>query len=133
MAAAPPAAFPAGTVLWVALGGAIGSALRFGLSEAVRRSPPLASLPWATLAANVAGSLVIGWFLHWATRSDASPELRAFIAIGVCGGFTTFSAFAAENLSLLQAGQPGRAFLYALASVVLSVGAAGAGYLLAKA
>ena len=124
--------FPPGTILWVALGGAVGSALRFGVSEAVRRLPALSHLPWATLIVNVVGSLVIGWFLRWSTETDASPQIRAFIAIGLCGGFTTFSAFAAENLTFLQAGQPGRALLHATASVLLSLAAVFAGYSLAR-
>ena len=129
----PTVAFPSGTVLWVALGGAIGSALRFGVSEAVRRVPALGGLPWATLLVNVGGSLLIGWFLRWSATADSTPQMRAFVTIGICGGFTTFSAFAAENLALLQAGHPARALLHATASVVLSVGAVFVGYTLARA
>lgn len=128
----PTAAFPAGTALWVALGGAIGSALRFGVSELFRRAPALAGLPWATLVVNVAGSLLIGWFLRWSAAAETTPQLRAFVAIGICGGFTTFSAFAAENLAMLQAGHPFRAALHAAASVALSVGAVFVGYALAR-
>lgn len=128
----PYVPFPPGTVLWVAAGGAIGSALRFGVSEVVRRAPTLAGYPWATLAVNIAGSLLIGWFLRWSAAADTTPQVRALVAIGICGGFTTFSAFAAENLAFLQAGQPGRALLHATASVVLSVAAVFLGYTLAR-
>jgi len=124
--------FPPGTVLWVAAGGAVGSALRFGVGEAVRRVPSLASYPWATLAVNVLGSLVLGWFLRWSTAAETTPQARAFVAIGLCGGFTTFSTFATENLAFLEAGQPGRAAAHALASVVLSVGAVYVGYTMAR-
>lgn len=129
----PPAIpFPPGTVLWVALGGAIGSVLRYGVSEAMRRVPSLSGLPWATLTVNVAGSLVLGWFLRWALDADVTPQVRAFVAIGVCGGFTTFSTFAFESAALLEAGYAGRAALYALLSVGLSIGATFLGYALAR-
>ncbi|MDH5234029.1 MAG: fluoride efflux transporter CrcB, partial [Gemmatimonadota bacterium] len=109
-----------------------GSALRFCVGEAVRRVPSLASYPWATLAVNVLGSLVLGWFLRWSTAAETTPQARAFVAIGLCGGFTTFSTFATENLAFLEAGQPGRAAAHALASVVLSVGAVYVGYTMAR-
>lgn len=128
----PVIQFPPSTVLWVALGGAIGSSLRFGASEVMRRVPALATFPWATMLINVVGSFVIGWFLRWAATSQSTPRLRAFVAIGICGGFTTFSTFAAENLTLLQSGAVGRAALHAVLSFTLTVGAAYLGYLLAR-
>jgi CrcB protein len=120
------------TFLWVALGGAIGSSARFGIGEVARRIPALAEFPWATLAINVLGSLVIGWFLRWAEIHDASASLRAFVAIGICGGFTTFSTFAVENAALFTGGHPGRALIHALASLALSIGAVCLGYLLPR-
>ena len=125
--------FPPTTVLWVALGGALGSALRFGAGELMRRIPALAAFPWATLFINVVGSFAIGWFLRWASTSQVTPQMRAFVAIGICGGFTTFSTFAAENLTLLQGGQVGRAALHAALSFTLTVGAAYLGFLAASA
>lgn len=119
-------------VLWVALGGAIGSSLRYGIGEAARRVPALAGFPWATLAINVLGSLVIGWFLRWSEMHEATVPMRAFIAVGLCGGFTTFSTFASENAALLYGGQPAKALLHAFASVTLSVAAIFAGYALAR-
>ena len=124
--------FPPGTILWVALGGAIGSALRFAAGEAMRKLPAFASFPWGTLLVNVAGSFAIGAFLRWSATTDATPQVRAFVAIGLCGGFTTFSTFAAENLALLQGGQALRAALHAGLSLVLTVGAAFLGYLAAR-
>lgn len=129
----PIVPFPPTTVLWVALGGAIGSGLRFAAGELLRRLPALSAFPWATMSINIVGSFVIGWFLHWASTAQATPQLRAFVAIGVCGGFTTFSTFAAENLSLLQSGQIGRAALHAVLSCTLTVGAAYLGYVIANA
>lgn len=131
MSTAAPA-FPFSTVLWVSLGGAIGTALRFGLTEAMRRLPAAGSLPWATLTVNVTGSLVLGAFLGWALDADVSPQVRAFVAIGVCGGFTTFSTFAFDSLALIQSGAVTRAATYAVLSVVLCVLATFAGYTLAR-
>ncbi|MEX2181632.1 MAG: fluoride efflux transporter CrcB [Gemmatimonadaceae bacterium] len=128
-----PTPFPPLTVLWVALGGAIGSALRFGIAEWFRRVPALAGLPWSTLAVNVTGSLVLGVFAGWLLSGAAlAPEHRAFVMIGILGGYTTFSTFALEGLEMLLAGQVGRVVLYATASVLLSVGAAAAGFALSR-
>lgn len=132
MIPSPTVALPATTILWVALGGAIGSALRFAVSDILRRLPALASLPWATLFVNVTGSFVIGWYLRSAVSADASPQLRAFIAIGICGGYTTFSTFALENAQLLENGLIARAAIYAIASVALSIGATFLGYAVAR-
>lgn len=132
MISSPTVALPATTILWVALGGAIGSALRFAVSDIMRRLPALASLPWATLFVNVTGSFVIGWYLRSAVSADASPQLRAFIAIGICGGYTTFSTFALENAQLLENGLIARAAVYAIASVTLSIGATFLGYAVAR-
>jgi CrcB protein len=121
------------TFLWVGLGGAIGSSARFGLGEIARRIPVLSEFPWATLAINIIGSLILGWFLRWAELHGASASLRAFVAIGICGGFTTFSTFASENAVLLSVGAPTRALAYALASVLLSVGAIFVGHALGRA
>lgn len=128
----PIVSFPPTTVLWVALGGAIGSVLRFAAGELMRRLPALAAFPWATMLINVVGSFGIGWFLRWASTAQVTPQLRAFVAIGICGGFTTFSTFAAENLTLLQSGEVGRAALHAGLSFTLTVGAAYLGYVLAS-
>ncbi len=127
-----PVALSLSTVLWVALGGALGSTLRFAAGDALRRLPAAAGFPWATLAVNVVGSFAIGWFMRWASVTEASPSVRAFVAIGVCGGFTTFSTFAAENLVLLQEGQVTRAAAHAVLSLALTVGAAYLGFLTAR-
>lgn len=125
--------FPASTVLWVALGGSIGAALRFLIGEWARQLPSLGSFPWATLGINVTGSLLLGALAGGALLGDsASPQLRAMLMIGVLGGFTTFSSFSLETLALLQTGALARAALYIFASVTLSVGAAAVGITLAK-
>jgi len=121
---ANPLPFTATTALWVAAGGALGSVLRFAVSAAVRGLPALAGLPWATLGVNVTGSLAIGALAGVvAGGNDITPPMRAFVMIGVLGGYTTFSTFALESMELLQAGSAMKAMLYASASVLLSIGA----------
>lgn len=107
------------TVLWVALGGALGSAARYGCASlAARWIGP--TLPWGTLFVNVAGSLAIG-FLATLMAPDgrllASPDTRAFVLIGILGGFTTFSSFSIETLNLARDGE----WLWASSNVVGSV------------
>ena len=116
---------------WVALGGALGSMLRYLVGEALRRAPGAEAFPWGTMVINVVGSFALGWFLKWAAATDASPSVRAFVAVGLCGGFTTFSTFAIEHLTLLQAGHPTRAALQAILSLAGAVLAASLGYGLA--
>lgn len=107
--------------LWVAIGGALGSVFRFMLSGLVGRFAGEA-MPWGTLAVNVIGSFVIGWFAAATTsggRLFASPEFRTFVMVGLCGGFTTFSSFSLQTLALFDDGQPVRATANIVASVAL--------------
>lgn len=83
--------------------------------------------PWATLAINVAGSLLLGTLLRALPGPAVAPEARALLAIGFCGAFTTFSTFGYETASLLQGDTPGLAAVYVAASVALSVLAVFAG------
>lgn len=100
---------------------------------AVQRFGP--GFPFGTLAINVLGSFLIGLVIELAqTRAVGMPvELRAFLAVGVLGGFTTFSSFAFEALTLIQDGAPGLAAAYAAGSVALGLLAAVAGVALARA
>lgn len=130
---ANPLPFTATTALWVALGGALGSVLRFAVSAAVRGMPALAGLPWATLGVNVTGSLAIGALAGLvAGGNDIAPSMRAFVMVGVLGGYTTFSTFALEGVEMLQGGSMMKAMLYASASVILSIGAATLGFAVAR-
>ena len=107
--------------VWVAVGGALGSVFRFMLSGLVGRFAGEA-MPWGTLAVNVIGSFVIGWFAAATTsggRVFASPEFRTFVMVGVCGGFTTFSSFSLQTLALFDDGQPLRASANIVGSVAL--------------
>lgn len=111
--------------LFVALGGALGSVLRYFLSLVI---PKVAGFPWPTFVVNVLGCLCIGIFSGLFLKCDSlSPNLKLFLVTGFCGGFTTFSTFANENLALLQSGKFGMFIAYALASFVLGVAACFAG------
>jgi CrcB protein len=105
--------------LFVALGGALGSVLRYFMSLVI---PKVAGFPWPTFVANILGCLCIGIFSGLFLKCDSlSPNLKLFLVTGFCGGFTTFSTFANENLVLLQSGKIGMFIAYALASFVLGV------------
>ncbi|MBP0446569.1 fluoride efflux transporter CrcB [Roseomonas sp. SSH11] len=119
------------TYLWIALGGALGSLARaWGSALALRLAG--AGFPWGTIAINVTGSFVIGAFAAFSMRSGAHPDLRAFVMVGLCGGFTTFSAFSLQTLELLQDGRMLSALANVALSVLLCLGAAAAGHALAS-
>ncbi len=109
--------------LIVALGGGIGAGLRHLVNlGALRALGP--SFPWGTLAVNIVGSLAMGLLVGvLAARVQASAELRLFAATGVLGGFTTFSAFSLDAVTLFERGQAGSALAYVAASVILSIAA----------
>ena len=107
------------TYLWVGLGSALGGMARYGCSALAARYIG-AAFPWGTLIVNVSGSLVIGFLAALAAPDEQAlitPDARAFLMIGVCGGFTTFSAFSIETFDLARDGD----WLWAGANVVLSV------------
>jgi len=115
-------------LLLVALGGAIGSAARFGVGLAAARWFGLA-FPWGTLAVNVLGGLAMGML---AARVGPEQEtLRLFLGVGLLGGFTTFSAFSLETVRLMEQA-PAQGALYVAASLVLSVAACWAGLVLGR-
>ena len=123
------------TVLWIALGGALGSLARFYLSEAVGLLAGPA-FPWGTLLVNVSGSFVIGVVAGGGGehgRWIESAFARQFVMVGVCGGYTTFSAFSLQTVGLIETGEIGRAGAYVLASVALCLLATWAGYAAAAA
>jgi fluoride exporter len=115
-------------VLLVAAGGAIGSAARYGVGVLLAHASR--TFPWSTLAVNVAGSLALGIAIALTAAGSTS---RLLLGVGVCGGFTTFSAFGAEVVALLEAGHAARAAAYLSASVALGVGALAAGLALGRA
>lgn len=114
--------------LLVALGGALGSVLRWLTTEWISRCTPASAFPWGTLVVNALGSFMIGAIMTLSTeRSALGPELRLLLVTGVLGGFTTFSAYSYETLALLRGGQLVAGGLYALGSVALGLVAAFAG------
>jgi CrcB protein len=122
------------TWLAVAGGGALGSLARFWLGAAVAAlTGP--RFPWGTLLINVLGSCIIG-LVGGATmvpaRVSMHPDVRVFLMVGVCGGFTTFSAFSLQTLELLQAAEFWPAAGYAVASVALCLAAVWGGWLLGR-
>jgi CrcB protein len=107
--------------LWVAIGGALGSMGRYWLSGLVAARFG-ETFPWGTLVINVTGSFLIGIFAGFATpEGRLDPQSRVFVTqflmIGICGGYTTFSAFSLQTLNLLR----DREWLYAGGNVILSV------------
>lgn len=119
--------------LAVACGGAIGAAARYGVSlAAMRLLGP--NFPWGTLGVNVAGCFAMGLAFVWLSVRDPQPMLlRGFVAAGVLGGFTTFSAFALDAVTLWRDRSLNVAAIYVLASVALSIGALLAGVAAGKA
>ena len=116
----PQPSFIAASLL-VASGGAIGSWLRFCVARAWASAigPVRASaFPWATLSVNVAGSLAMGLLVGWLARFGGQNEgTKLLLAVGALGGFTTFSSFSLEAMTLMQRAQPGVATLYMAASL----------------
>ncbi|WP_151670684.1 fluoride efflux transporter CrcB [Nitrincola schmidtii] len=107
-------------LLAVALGGAIGSLLRYWISGWL--NTPEGRLPVGTLSINVIGSLLMGIaFVLIMEKARLSPELRPLIMTGMLGGFTTFSTFSLEAVSLLNEGHTGAALIYVLLSVILCI------------
>ncbi|MFN2319933.1 MAG: fluoride efflux transporter CrcB [Dermatophilaceae bacterium] len=116
----------------IALGGALGSVGRYAVETAIPFSPtPAASgLPWATLLVNVTGALAMGLLVAWLTAHPAPPPwVRPLAAVGLLGGWTTYSAFAAETHRLWSAGAPGVSAAYILGSVAAGLLAVIAGAL----
>lgn len=119
--------------LLVFLGGGLGAMARHGVNLLAPRVAGTA-FPWGTLAINVAGSLLMGLVVGWfALRGGTASGARLFLATGVLGGFTTFSAFSLEAVQLQQRGDLGQAALYVAGSVLLAIAALFAGLSLARA
>lgn len=109
------------TYLWIALGGALGSVARYGCSSLIANWYGQ-TFPLGTLVVNVSGSFVIGFF-GALTGPDGRllvpGDIRQFVLVGICGGYTTFSSFSLQTMTLAQDGEYFRAVLNVVASVVL--------------
>jgi CrcB protein len=116
-------------LLWVALGGAIGSVARALASVVI----PAGRLPWPTIGVNVVGSLVIGWLIaRFSPLDESNLHAHSFWVVGVCGGFTTFSSFSWQTFEQLQKGNWGAAAANAVLSFGLCVAATWLGWRLGR-
>ena len=118
-------------IFWVAFGSALGGAARYSLGGLIQRMAP-GEFPLGTLVINVLGSLLLGFIVRYAMETPAvGPEARAFLTIGLCGGFTTFSTFSYESAMLLERGEWSRLALYVGLSLLLTIAGVVAGGALA--
>lgn len=119
-------------ILLIGLGGFVGSVARYFVSRLNMRLDWL-SIPLGTLTVNVAGSLLIGFLIGISEKSPILTfELRMFLMVGLCGGFTTFSSFTGENLILMKNGQFLPLFLYTGMSILFGFTAVYLGYISTK-
>ncbi|MEL6565225.1 MAG: fluoride efflux transporter CrcB [Pseudomonadota bacterium] len=119
------------TLSLVALGGAIGASLRWLMGVALLRAMGPSDFPMAILSANVLGSVLMGVFVVVAAHKGLT-HLSPFVMTGLLGGFTTFSAFSLEAMTLIERGAMGQAALYITLSVALSIGGLAVGLLIAR-
>ena len=107
-------------IWYVALGGAVGSVARYRVGVAVQSRS--VGLPVGTLLVNLTGCLLLGFLIRYALATPAiSPEIRALLTTGLCGGYTTFSTFGYETVALLEDGDWRRAGLYVAISLAGSL------------
>jgi CrcB protein len=120
-------------MLWyIAVGSAVGGVSRYLLGGAIQRLMGTA-FPAGTLVINITGSFLLGAIIRFAMDTPAiSPEVRALLTIGLCGGYTTFSTFSFETAAMLEDGEWSRAALYITASVGLSLLATFLGFIAAR-
>jgi len=119
--------------LWVTVGSALGGLLRYVLTRLTLAIS--ADFPYGTILINVLGSFVIGYVGALTLQSGryaVSDNLRLFVMVGICGGFTTFSSFSLQTFDLLRAGAWGRAMANIVVSVVLCLAAVAVGHLLGQ-
>lgn len=116
--------------IYVALGGAIGSIARHEVGKAIARLSPTHVTPYATALVNLVGCFVIGFLagLVASHRMTMSPGLRAFVFVGILGGFTTFSSFGLDTFSLAHGGRPAAAIVNVFVQVVAGCVLVAVGY-----
>lgn len=121
-------------IIYIFIGGGIGSVLRYLGQLMVNERTSHCTFPfsWGTFSVNMVGCLFIGLFYSLSERWHVSMELRLFLTVGICGGFTTFSTFSNDGLNLLKGGFYGTFILYTLLSVGLGLVAVIAGGYIGK-
>ncbi|MDC0902800.1 fluoride efflux transporter CrcB [bacterium] len=118
-------------VLLVFIGGGVGSALRYLVGKFLKI--PASGFPWSTFSVNVLGSLIIGILMGVTLKNSALSENQTLLLItGLCGGFTTFSAFAYENQVFLKEGDFTNFFIYTLGSIGVGLAAVFLGFFISK-
>jgi len=118
-------------ILLIGTGSFLGGVLRYVISGFIQ-SKFLSSFPFGTLSVNFMGCLLIGLIYALSEKTMMSSEFRLFLATGICGGFTTFSAFSFETFALLRDGQFFFGFVYVLLSVFVCIAATLFGYFITK-
>jgi fluoride exporter len=112
-------------LLLVGLGGGLGSVLRYAAALVISSK----YFPYSTLAVNIIGSFIIGIVFAMSIKDETFlNNWKLFLATGICGGFTTFSAFSLENMGLLQSGKVGMAAIYIIVSILFGLLATFWGY-----
>ena len=110
-------------IFLIGLGGGLGAMMRFAISHNLQNTPfDGTTFPYGTFCVNILGCLLIGLAAaYFDSHSDTSLPLKLFLIIGILGGFTTFSTFSMESLSLLQHGHPALAWMYIIGSPAIGI------------
>lgn len=117
-------------IFLVGIGSFCGGIARYIIATAMKCTG--GTFPWATMTVNIVGCLLIGMLWAISNRFNVSSQLNSLLVVGLCGGFTTFSTFSKESLTLLQSGSYSLFGLYVLGSVVIGILAVALGYILAR-
>ncbi len=117
--------------LFIALGGAIGALMRYGISGLPHRYVD-SVFPWGTLTVNIIGAFLIGFLWGTSERVDIAPNMRTFLFVGVLGAFTTFSTYSLESINLLRDGEIKLALAYMLTSNVACIGLCFLGFITSR-
>jgi CrcB protein len=118
-------------LLFIAVGGALGTVSRYGISKFVNQATG-AWFPWGTMAVNFIGLFIIGFLFELFDRSILSPQTRSFAIIGFLGGLTTFSSYGMETINLFRDGETGLGLLNIILSNCLGLFLVVAGIILAR-
>lgn len=119
-------------LLYIFLGGGTGSVLRYCVQMMMHERILPYTFPWATFTVNLVGSFLIGLLYALSARFNLSPEVRLLLTAGFCGGFTTFSTFSNDGMTLLKGEFYGTFLVYTLLSIAIGLIAVAAGSYLGK-